>query len=163
MPLLDLMKAIQASPIGTTIRESLWMFPVIECVHVLGLTFVFGTIALVDLRLLGVSARNHAVTTLSKELLPFTWAGFAVAVVSGGLLFISNAPTYFENTAFRIKVLLIIAAGVNMLIFEFLTIKSVKDWDLSHPAPTGARVAGALSLFFWFLVIVFGRRIGFTL
>ena len=163
MPLEDLMVAIQSTPIGTMIRENLFLFPMIECVHVLALTFVVGTIALVDLRLLGVSARNHSITALSTEILPFTWTAFVLAAITGGLLFVSNAVKYYPNVAFRIKLIFLVCAALNMLIFHFITYKSVKAWDVDTPTPTAAKVAGALSLTFWALVIVFGRRIGFTL
>ena len=163
MPLEDLMVAIQSTPVGTMIRENLVLFPMIECVHVLALTFVVGTIALVDFRLLGVSARNHSVSALSTEILPFTWTAFVLAAITGGLLFVSNAVKYYPNEAFRIKLVLLVCAAVNMLIFHFITYKSVKEWDVGAPTPTAAKVAGALSLTFWCLVIIFGRRIGFTL
>jgi hypothetical protein len=163
MAIVDILNAISETPWGTAIAESTFLFPVIECLHVLAITFVAGTILMVDLRLLGVSARNHAVTKLANEILPWTWGAFVLAATTGGLLFSSNAVKYFENGPFRLKMICMALAALNMLIFHFVTEKSVKDWDQGVPTPTGAKIAGALSLFFWGLVIMFGRWIGFTL
>jgi hypothetical protein len=163
MTLTELVAKIGESPIGTAVAESTFLFPVIECVHVVAITFVAGTIAMVDLRLIGVSARNHAVTKLTNEILPWTWSAFVLAVISGGALFSSNADKYFVNGPFRFKMLCMALAAVNMVIFHFVTEKSVKQWDEGVPTPMAAKVAGVLSLFFWALVIAFGRWIGFTL
>jgi hypothetical protein len=163
MALNDILNAISATPWGTAVSESTFLFPVIECVHVLAITFVAGTILMVDLRLLGVSARNHAVTKLANEILPWTWGAFVLAAITGSLLFSSNALKYFENGPFRFKMICMALAALNMLIFHFVTEKSVKEWDEAPATPTGAKIAGALSLLFWGLVIAFGRWIGFTL
>ncbi len=163
MTFLDLCQRLQDLPLSVAIAESGWLFPTIETLHVIGLVLVFGSIAVIDLRLLGVSSRGHSVHQLSEDVLPVTWVAFALAVVSGLLLFMSNATVYFENTAFRIKICFLLLAGVNMLIFQFLTSKTVNEWDLAHPAPTAARIAGGLSLLFWIAVVVCGRYIGFTI
>jgi hypothetical protein len=163
MALIDFFKSLQESPVGLAIRESGWMFPTIESIHVLALVLVAGSISMIDLRLLGVSSRNHSVTKLSTEVLPWTWTAFVFAAITGSLLFVSNASKYFVNTPFRLKLVFMALAGLNMLIFHFVTYRSVQNWDSSTATPTAAKVAGGLSLVFWILVIAFGRWIGFTL
>jgi hypothetical protein len=139
-----------------------WMFPALETVHVFSLIAVLGSIALMDWRLIGLASRDHSVTLLSRQTLTWTWVGFLLAVISGSLMFVGQATEYSTNPAFRLKLLLIVAAGVNMLAFHFLTWKGVARWDRGVAPPAAARVAGALSLVFWIGVIACGRWIAFT-
>ena len=162
MSIQALLEAIQASSVGTAIREGSGLFPIIECVHVLAITFVVGTIAMVDLRLLGFTSRQRAVTRLTSEILPYTWVGFVTAVITGSLLFSSAATKYFGNTAFRLKMLMLLLAGLNMLVFHLVTERTIKHWD-EHPSPPiSVKATGALSLIFWVGVVAAGRWIGFT-
>jgi hypothetical protein len=121
MELAALAQDIHDSGIGDWMRSSLKAMPVIEALHVLAATTVFGTVLVVDLRLLGIPQLQRAVTRVSDEMLRLTWVAFAVAVVTGALMFAANAQTYYINTAFRLKLLAILAAGINMLFFEAVT------------------------------------------
>lgn len=150
-------------PLSDAIRTSSWMFPSIESLHVIAITLVIGSIAVVDLRLLGLTSNRKPVTELSTEVLPWTWGAFVIAVITGTLMFVSKAPAYFGNTPFRVKMLLLVCAGVNMLIFHFLTYRSVHRWDNDAPTLAGAKLAGVLSLTFWIGVVTAGRWIGFTI
>jgi len=87
---------------------------------------------------------------------------FAVAVVTGSLLFVPNARTYIVNTAFGLKMAALVCAGLNVAVFQFTTLRTVAQWDANTPVPLGGRVAGAVSILIWTSVIVFGRWIGFT-
>jgi hypothetical protein len=155
-------QALESSAVGEWMRSSLKAMPVVESIHVLSAAVVFGTILIVDLRLLGVPSTRRAITRVHEELVRFTWAAFGVSVVTGLLMFAPNATTYFRNTAFGLKMLSLLAAGVNMAIFEGRTFRSVTQWDRDVAAPTAARVAGALSILIWGGVIFFARWIGFT-
>jgi hypothetical protein len=159
----DLLHAIHDSSLATFIRESASLFPWIEGTHVLSITLVVGTIAIVDLRLLGYRSHRKGAKQLIKDLLPFTWAMFATAMVTGSLMFISNAPTYWINTQFRIKLCMIALAGLNMAVFHLTAYRKIDDWDETLPPPKLARIAGATSLFLWVLTVFLGRWIGFTL
>jgi len=150
------------SALALAIRESS-AFPWIEALHVMAIVTVTGTIAIVDLRLLGVSAHKRSVGQLMKELLPFTWVAFATAFVTGSLLFISNAPAYAHNTPFQMKMVLIVLAGLNMALFNVITSRGLPSWDESPSPPRAAKIAGLCSLVLWTGVIFFGRWIGFTL
>jgi hypothetical protein len=165
MTLHAFLVSLQDSAIGQLIGGGSgwgWCFPNVETIHVLSTATVFGSILMVDLRLLGVSSRDSAVSKLSQEILPYTWAAFALAVISGSLLFISKADTYFFNLQFRLKFLFMALAGINMLVFHFGAYKRVLQWDNKFPPPAAARLAGALSLVFWVVVIFMGRWIGYT-
>ncbi len=96
------------SQIVTAIRESTYMFPIIETVHVLGITLLVGTVAVVDLRLLGIVFRREKFSEVLGPILPLTWAGFVVMFISGFLLFWSEAAKSYGNPAFRIKLLLLL-------------------------------------------------------
>jgi hypothetical protein len=157
----EFIQAIQDSAVGEWMRTSLKAMPIVEATHVLAAATVFGTIFIVDLRLLGVRDGRRAFTRVSDELLRFTWCAFALAVVTGALMFAANAQTYYVNTAFRLKLVTILLAGINMAIFQHLTLKGVGQWDQGR-APTAGRVAGALSILLWITVLFLARWIGFT-
>jgi len=154
---------LEYSGIGTFIAESAWAFPTIETLHVISLVTVLGTIFVVDLRLLGLTSNKFAVTTASRDALPWTWGAFVCAAITGLLLFVSKASSYVENTYFLLKLVTIALAGLNMMYFHFVTWRTVGEWDRDVPVPTMVKVSGALSLVFWILVVFFGRAIGFTL
>jgi hypothetical protein len=163
MSLDILLQNIYDWSVSDAIRANLSAFPMIESLHVLALTMVFGTILIVDLRLLGIVSHRRSARRLIVELLPYTWAAFVLAVVAGGLLFASNAVSYAHNPQFLWKMAAIAAAGVNMAIFHMTAYRRIVDWDDALPPPTVARLAGASSLLLWVLVIFLGRWIGFTL
>src|SRR6201996_813857 len=151
---------LENTPLGSFISGSTWAFPTIETIHVFALVIVVGSIAIVDLRLLSVASRNRSVSQLSNDVLPVTWTAFCLAALTGSLLFSSKAVSYLDNWPFRLKMALLVLAGLNMLLFHFLTYRSVHQWDDADRAPAAARLAGGLSLAFWIGVVVFGRWIG---
>jgi len=161
MTVLDLMHALEHQPFAVAISESTWLFPFFETVHVLALTLVVGSVAMMDLRLLGIGSRDRSVTELNSSVLPWTWCAFAVAAICGGLLFSSKASTYYVNIPFRIKMVCLAFAAVNMLIFHLVTERGVAAWDRGTP-PRAAKMAGAISLALWVVIVATGRWIGFT-
>jgi hypothetical protein len=157
--------AAEHTSLGAAMRGELggeWLFPIVETLHVISLAMVFGSIVMVDLRLVGATSRNSAVSRLSGEVLPYTWGAFICAVITGTLLFISKAHVYFYNLQFQLKFLCMFLAGVNMAAFHFGAYRRVLEWNETHPPPRAARLAGALSIALWVGVIFFGRWIGFT-
>ena len=161
--LLAFCKWLERSPLGTEVRESLWLFPTIETVHLLGIVLLVGTIAVLDLRMLGLAMRRESMSQLAERLLPWTWAGFGVMLMTGSLLFTSNAAkTYIHNPSFQLKMLLIFLAGVNALVFHLTAYRRVAARDITPVTPLAARVAGALSLLLWVGVVAAGRWIGFV-
>jgi hypothetical protein len=160
--LMALADFLHQSAVSEWMRTSLKALPIIEAIHVMAVITVFGTILLVDLRLLGWVDRERPFTRVFTEILHWTWIAFAVAVVTGVLLFMPNARTYVVNTAFGLKMASLLLAGVNMSVFQFTTLKTVARWDSHAPVPLGGRIAGGLSILTWTCVIIFGRLIGFT-
>jgi hypothetical protein len=159
----SLMEWLQASSLAVFIHKTAWAFTTIQLVHVVAISLVIGTIAIVDLRLLGRASTKRPFTELARAVLPFTWVAFVVAAMAGSLLFISQATEYFVNTSFRIKLFIMVLAGINMLIFELVTVSGVQQWNLKPTPPLPARLAGAISLTCWVLVVIFGRWTGLTL
>lgn len=164
MPSIDaFVHWLEGTPLAVGIAESDWAFPTIESVHVIALALVIGTVCVVDLRLLGWASAMRPYRQLAREVLPWTWGAFCIAVISGSLMFITQAAEYYQNTAFRIKMLLLLLAGINMLIFEAITARGAAQWDKGRAIPWPGRLAAAVSLTLWVTIVFFGRRIGFTL
>jgi hypothetical protein len=157
------LQSLQGTSIATAIREGEHLFPWIECVHVLALTLVIGSIAVVDLRLIGLTLRDRGVARIMAAMLPVTWSAFVCAAITGGLLFSSNATTYGHNIYFQVKIVLIASAGINMLVYHLFLSRGVEAWHTSAVTPVRARIVGALSLSLWLAVVAFGRWIGFTI
>ena len=137
-----------------------WWFPLLESIHVIGIGLVIGSIMTVDLRLLGLAAMRYPVREITKRLLPWTWAAFVVASVTGFGMFVTRAPAYVENPAFQIKFALLPLAGLNMAVFHFWTWRGGALWDTAAAPPAAARAAGALSLALWAGIVVAGRWTG---
>jgi len=153
---------LQQTGLAVHIRDSLFAFPLIESTHVIGLTLVFGTIAIIDLRLLGLASTNRSFQRLAADILKWTWVAFAVTATTGSLMFITNAAVYYHNAYFRAKISLLFLAAINMLVFEMTTRRTVARWDRDASAPPLGRAVAAVSLVIWISVIVTGRMIGFT-
>jgi hypothetical protein len=152
---------LQNSWLSNAIRDTLW-FPAIETVHLFGLVTLVGTMMALDLRLMGFWLQRWPVSSLMKKILPWTWSAFGVMLLTGSGLFISDPLRFFYNTAFRIKILLILAAGLNAVIFQLTSFRSLPEWDAKSRTPAGAKIAGLVSLLLWFGVVAAGRWIGFV-
>jgi hypothetical protein len=163
MDLDEFVNWLEGTPIAVAIRENEVLFPWIESLHVLAIALVVGTISIVDLRLIGLASRNRAVTVLMREVLPYTWIAFGVAVITGLLLFSSNAPKYAHNFYFQAKMALLVLAGCNMAAFHRIGTREIVHWDAAGRTPVAAKTAGGISLLVWIAVVVCGRWIGFTL
>ncbi len=153
---------LEALPWAVTISQSGWIFPTIETVHVLALTMVVGSIVMVDLRLLNLAYRDRTVRQITDEVLPWTWIAFVVAAIFGGLLFASAATKYYGIATFRAKIVLLILAGLNMMVFHFIPYRTVDEWGGQRQTSQMAKVCGALSLVLWTGVVVLGRWTGFA-
>jgi hypothetical protein len=161
--LQDLIAFVEHGTLGELVRENDLLFPFIESVHVLAVCLVVGSIAVVDLRLLGFASVDRPVGRLMRSILPVTVGAFGLAVAAGSLLFISHASKYLENRFFIAKITLIALAGVNMAVFHLIGARNLDQWENDALPPLFARVAGGLSLFLWVSVVACGRWIGFTM
>jgi hypothetical protein len=160
---MGVLEWLYATDLAAAIRENEYAYPWIECVHVLAIALVVGSISVVDLRLLGVAWRDRPVRKVLHDVLPITWGAFGLAVASGFLLFASNAPAYARNPFLQAKLALLLVAGLNMTLFHLWARKSLAQWEASPLPPVRAKVAGAISLVCWIGVVTMGRWIGFTM
>ncbi len=155
-------KWLQHTELATAVRESTFLFPSFESVHVLAITTVVGTIAIVDLRLLGLASRERPVSALMSDILPFTRAAFGLAVLTGSVLFVSHANDYVHKTPFVAKMVLLSLAFINIVLFHFVTARGIQKWDNGPAVPPTVKLAGGLSLAIWIGVVACGRWTGFV-
>jgi hypothetical protein len=151
---------LEGTAVAVAVAESSWIFPTLEVLHVLGLALVVGSIAAFDLRTLGLAWPNRRLETLVREVLPWTWGGFAIALATGGLLFTSSATFYLENGAFLAKMGLMLLAGCNVLFFHLHP--HHRRLALDGHASLVLRISAAISLVLWTAIVVLGRWIGFV-
>ncbi|MBY6264400.1 hypothetical protein EI613_21130 [Azospirillum sp. 412522] len=152
--------ALETSGLGDTLRRSLWLYPLVEVLHILGLALLVGSIAAFDLRLMGLHARLPA-GALSRLLLPVAVVGFVLVVPTGILLFISEATALARNPAFLVKMGLMVAALGNIALFHRGAGRRILDWGGGGRPPPAARVAGSVSLLLWVGVLASGRLIAY--
>ncbi len=158
MNLIDFCRWIQTTPPGIAMRESVWIFNVVETIHTLGIVLVAGTIMLVDLRLLGLGLRDESVPDVVRRIVPWTLSGFCLMLFTGSWLFAGEALKLYASPAFRVKLVLLLLAGVNALVFHLTVYRRVGEWV---GVPARARMAGVLSLLLWIGVIAAGRSIAY--
>jgi hypothetical protein len=149
------------TPGSVALHESQYMYTIIESTHVLSIMLFVGTIAMVDLRLLGVAFPQTPVSQMLARMLPWTIAGFVVLVITGVLLFYAIPIRTFHSLWFRIKMTLLLIGGINIAIFTFKVERDKARWDLG-PVPAKSKIAASVSLSVWALVIVCGRLIAYN-
>jgi hypothetical protein len=147
---------------SVALHESQYVWPFLESAHVLCLTLFVGTAVMLDLRLLGVAMTRVPASEFTGRLLPWTKAGFAVMAITGGLLFTATPVTYYQSLFFRIKVLLLVAAGLNVWLFHSRIHRRIDAWDVATIPPRAARVAAVVSLVAWAGVVVAGRLVAYN-
>jgi uncharacterized protein DUF6644 len=153
---------LENTAVASEIRQSTWLFPAIESLHVLATVIVVGSVTMLDLRLLNIAARNRSISEVHEEVLPWTWASFGVAAIAGALLFSSAATKYYHNFTFRMKMLSLLLVAMNAALFELRTYRGVAKWDRGSRIPLAAKLAGGLGIILWISVVAFGRWTGFT-
>ena len=144
------------------LRESQYVWPLLESTHVLTLCLFVGTAFITDLRLLGWTMKQIPVSHVTGRLLPWTRMGFVLMAVTGVLIFYSDPVRYYHNLFFRIKVILLIVAAINIYVFHAGIHRRVAQWDLDINLPREVRVAGAVSLLVWAFIVIAGRMIAYN-
>jgi hypothetical protein len=157
MSLLPFIEWCDRTAIAVAIRDSVWLFPVIESVHLLALALLGGAVLLVDLRLLGVGLRRQAPRELAADMHPWLLAGLVLMVISGALMFVSEALKCYESPPFRLKMLFLLLA----VIFTFTVRRHVARSTDGPTLPWRARLTAGVSLSLWTVVGLMGRGIGF--
>ncbi|MGE3509155.1 MAG: DUF6644 family protein [Vicinamibacterales bacterium] len=153
---------LESLPLAMHVGET-WWFPLLESIHVVAATFLVGSIAMLDFRLIGRGTIDQRVSRLSRDIVPWTLAAAVVAVATGLPLFSTRATHYAHNTAFQIKVGLLVLAGLNMLWFHFRTSATMTAWDAEARPIRAARLAGVGSLLLWAGIMLSGRWVGHLL
>lgn len=161
MSIVTLLQWLADTPWSVALHESVYVWPLLESVHVLCLALFVGTAVMLDLRLLGVAMTHVPVSAFTQRLLPWTRGAFAVMVVTGALLFTATPVTYYNDLSFRIKLVLMAAAGFNVWFFHARTRRRIADWDSAIRPPTAARVAAIVSLTAWTGVVIAGRLVAY--
>ena len=147
--------------VSATVRESLWVFPTLECVHIYSMIFLISVLGIFDLRLLGISIgrQRQPLSQLCSMVLRSAWVCFIVNAVTGLLLFVSLATDYYINSAFQIKVLLIFLG----LVFHSVVLpRAARNWEDAPSPAFWSRFAGGFSLVLWIGVVVASRWIAFV-
>jgi hypothetical protein len=153
---------LAATPGSIALHESQYMYPLVESTHVLALGLFVGTAAVLDLRLLGLTLRTVPVSDVMRRLLPWTTVGFAIMVITGTLLFYAIPVRTYHSVFFRLKVLMLVAAGLNVWLFHRRVQRTMGEWDTAAVTPRGARMAAAISLVLWAGIIIAGRMTAYN-
>ncbi len=151
---------LETTAAATAMRQSLWLYPIVEILHIIGFVVLVGSAAMFDLRLLGRS-RQLPVTGMERHLLPWARASVLLIVPTGGLMFVAHATEFAGNPAFRLKLSLLAAAALNAAAFHLRPFRQVAEWDHGARAPLAARFAAGLSLMLWTGVIACGRLLAY--
>ena len=162
MSLLPLCEWLAGTGGSIALHESLYMYPIVESVHVWTLVVFVGLAVLLDLRLLGVALRSVPVTELVERLGPWVAAGFVVMILTGSALFYAVPVRTYQSVWFRSKMVFLVLAGVNAWVFHSGVYRSVASWNLDGAIPRHARIAGAISLVLWAGVVLAGRFIAYS-
>ncbi|ALO46264.1 DUF6644 family protein [Pseudohongiella spirulinae] len=136
-----------------------WLFPLFNSLHVIGITFMLGSLLMVDLRLCGLAARIYSLQMLTRDFLPWVWGAFVISVVTGLGLFITRASAHVLNIAFQWKMILMLLAGINMVLLHFM-LRRYRNAQQAETLPVSVRVAGFASLLLWAGVMLSGRWVG---
>jgi hypothetical protein len=162
MSFADLCQWLQDTPGGIGIRESAWVFPIIEGTHAIGIALSVGILLMMDLRLAGVLMRREPVSRIFRQLMPWSLGGFTVMFITGALLFWSQAMKAYGSIFFRIKLVLLVLAAINALVFELTLRRGIVTWDTAEKPPFRVRMAGVLGIVLWAGVIAAGRTMAYN-
>ena len=163
MTLLQLCEWLEATSVAVFVRESLYGFQVLVAFHLLGLMLSVGILLWVDLRLMGVTMQRSRVSDVYRSLAPWFLSGFGVMLVSGAMLFAGFATSAYGNAYFRIKIVVLVLAGVNAIIYHLAAERASAGWDAALRPPALVRIAGLTSIVLWATVILAGRMISYTM
>lgn len=161
-PVRDVSAWLSETRIGRGLLESLYAFPIVEGLHLMGIALSVGVLCWFDLRLLGLVLRDHPVSVVWRQTMPIARAGFFLVFATGGLLFAAEAMTAHDSVHFWIKMGLIVLAGLNAAYFEFKLRRGIAAWDEMPVPPFAVRMTGMLSLVFWTAIIITGRTMAYS-
>jgi len=160
--ILAFLEWVGQTPWSIALHESLYMYPLLESTHVMALGWFVGLAVMFDLRLLGWTFRTVPTTEFTSRLLPWVQAGFAIMFVTGLLLFYAIPVRNYQNIFFRVKMIMLVLAVLNIWYFHNRTERSIGEWDTQARPPQAARVAAVASILLWLSIVVAGRMIAYN-
>jgi hypothetical protein len=163
MSIVEICHFIQNTSWATGLRQADFVFPLIEGTHIMALSLSVGLILMLDLRLLRLAFQSEPVSRIMNQVMPWALPGFAIMFITGIVLALAQAESVYVNYYFRVKMLLLIALGLNAAIYQFKFYPNMAAWDLGDTVPAGAKVIAVLSLVFWVVVIACGRLMAYEL
>ena len=162
MSIVSICQWLQDTQLGTSLRESIWMFPIVEGTHVLALSISVGTLFWMDLRLTGKFMKNQPMSKVSSSVLPWTLMGFGVMTITGIFLFWCQAVKAYNSIFFKMKIIMLVLAAINALAYHATIYLKMDEWDKVIPPPARARFAGWASIILWIGIIICGRTMAYT-
>ncbi|WP_428102233.1 DUF6644 family protein [Candidatus Rariloculus sp.] len=157
---MEFLSWLETTAIANAIRASIWMYPALESAHYIGLAMLVGSIAIMDLRLLGIAKALPIKPVMA--LVPFAWTGFAINAVTGSMIFIYNATSFGPDRVFRLKMSLIVLAGINTFIFQIAASRANVQWVATGAVPLSIKSVAAASLLLWIAVVTAGRWMAYV-
>jgi hypothetical protein len=148
-------EALEQTPWVQTMGSTGWMYSTISVTHYVAMFWFIGSIAMVDLRVMGLAGRNRSVAELARQLFPWAWAGFTLAVISGFLMFATDAGDWAPSKHFHIKLTLIVLS----VVFAVVVQKSAPKWSEASETSSVAKIIALLSLLLWIATIVSASEI----
>jgi|SRR5215472_4328797 len=162
MHLYALVQWLQETSWATAIRESLNLYPALYTLHICGFVIMVTATSVLDLRILGYGLASRPVTSVSSLAIPWARAGLGANLITGFLVFVAQAVNMYTNTAFRVKMLMVLVAGINVGLVELTIKRNEANWSQRGPAPAIAKFSALLSILLWFGIVAMSRVIGFT-
>ena len=153
--------ALESLPIAVAMRQSLWLYPIVEIAHITGFVVLVGSIVVLDLRLLGLNPSLSA-RGLAHHVLPWSMGAFFVIVPTGLLMFMAHAQDLVGNRAFQLKLSLIMLAGINAAAFHTGAFRTAAQWDRDVKPPPRVKFHAAASLAIWAGVLACGRLLAYV-
>jgi hypothetical protein len=160
--ILSLLQWLDNTTWSTALHESLYMYPLVESTHVLTLGLFVGLTVMWDLRLLGLAFTRVPISDLSRRILPWSRVGFYIMLATGALLFYAIPVRNYQNVFFRVKMIMLILALLNIWYFHNRTERSISGWDTAARPPRNVRISAVTSIFLWFAIVVSGRMIAYN-
>jgi hypothetical protein len=159
----EICQYIDSTRSSTALRESYYVFPIVEGTHVISLALSVGLVIWFDLRLVGWILRDQPVSAVFRPIRPFMLAGFGLSFITGGLLFWSLALRCYGSPFFWAKMIMLVLAGVNIAVYHLTIDRRQTEWDEAPFPPFQARMAGLISLVLWVGIITAGRLMAYFL
>lgn len=163
MSLLEIFQYIDATRSSTALRESLYLFPIIEGTHVISLALSVGLVIWFDLRLAGLILTDQPVSAVFRPIRPFMLTGFGLMFLTGGLLTWSLALRCYGSPFYWAKMIMLLLAGANIFVYHLTIDRRQTEWDKAPIPPVQARIAGLVSLVLWVGIIAAGRLMAYFL